>query len=318
MNTTKQGSVDLSGLEIAGVNMERLMRNLDETSYNEGSHDLACRLSDCREVIKALLTKAAQPAAGQVPEGWQLVPRIATPEMLLAYSENVDGLDRDTALDDWIAMLAAAPVPPVPAAAAEQAGTFGASAVLTPEYQAEQQAKNTAARAMLDHLARQAQAGERRYTQDEVETVVRGALASQRERQAQAGAVVAGDDDLKSWPARIFLQHQFEYTPNYEVAYKACNEITWCQNKQDRYDVEYVRADLAAPTLGSAPQAEPVAQEGEQIDGYGETLRECAAMLGMSDDDDLLDITQFLSLALKASNCHPISTDASAHKGADK
>lgn len=46
--------------EIAGVNIPRLLRNLDETSYNEGSEALACRLSDCREVIKALL--AAQPA----------------------------------------------------------------------------------------------------------------------------------------------------------------------------------------------------------------------------------------------------------------
>lgn len=57
--------------EIAGVNMPRLLRNLEETSYNEGSIDLACRLTDCHAVIKALL--AARPSAAQVsvPEGWQ-------------------------------------------------------------------------------------------------------------------------------------------------------------------------------------------------------------------------------------------------------
>jgi hypothetical protein len=56
-------SVDLSGLtEIAGVNIERLMRNLEETSYNEGSEALACRLSDCREVIKAMLATKAEEA----------------------------------------------------------------------------------------------------------------------------------------------------------------------------------------------------------------------------------------------------------------
>lgn len=116
----EQGSVDLSGLEIAGVNMERLMRNLDETSYNEGSHDLACRLSDCREVIKALLAKAAQPAAGQVPEGYALVPLVPTEGMFVAFSETwfskIRPIDDCGMEDCYDAMLAAAPVPPVPAA----------------------------------------------------------------------------------------------------------------------------------------------------------------------------------------------------------
>ena len=42
--------------EVAGVDIKRLLRNLDDTSYNEGSEALACRLSDCRAVIKELLT----------------------------------------------------------------------------------------------------------------------------------------------------------------------------------------------------------------------------------------------------------------------
>jgi hypothetical protein len=52
--------------EIAGVNIARLLRNLEETSYNEGTMDLACRLSDCHAVIKALL---AAPAAVSHPTG---------------------------------------------------------------------------------------------------------------------------------------------------------------------------------------------------------------------------------------------------------
>jgi hypothetical protein len=52
--------------EIAGVNIARLLRNLEETSYNEGAMDLACRLSDCHAVIKALL---AAPAPLSHPTG---------------------------------------------------------------------------------------------------------------------------------------------------------------------------------------------------------------------------------------------------------
>lgn len=53
---------------IAGVNIARLLRNLEETSYNEGVMDLACRLSDCNAVIKELLAApiAAAPAAEEV------------------------------------------------------------------------------------------------------------------------------------------------------------------------------------------------------------------------------------------------------------
>lgn len=45
--------------DIAGVDMPRLLRNLAETSYNEGSEALACRLTDCRAVITELLADRA-------------------------------------------------------------------------------------------------------------------------------------------------------------------------------------------------------------------------------------------------------------------
>jgi len=45
--------------KVAGVPLARLLRNLDETSYNEGSADLACRLTDCRAVIEELLQQRA-------------------------------------------------------------------------------------------------------------------------------------------------------------------------------------------------------------------------------------------------------------------
>lgn len=45
--------------KVAGVPLARLLRNLDETSYNEGSVDLACRLTDCKAVIEELLQQRA-------------------------------------------------------------------------------------------------------------------------------------------------------------------------------------------------------------------------------------------------------------------
>jgi hypothetical protein len=61
--------------EIAGVNIARLLRNLEETSYNEGSVDLACRLSDCQAVIKHLLAaptaqEASQDVVWAEPVAW--------------------------------------------------------------------------------------------------------------------------------------------------------------------------------------------------------------------------------------------------------
>lgn len=54
--------------KIAGVPLARLMRNLDETSYNEGAVDLACRLTDCKAVIEALLSSRATNATIQQGE----------------------------------------------------------------------------------------------------------------------------------------------------------------------------------------------------------------------------------------------------------
>jgi len=45
--------------KVAGVPLARLLRNLDETSYNEGSVDLSCRLTDCKAVIEELLQQRA-------------------------------------------------------------------------------------------------------------------------------------------------------------------------------------------------------------------------------------------------------------------
>lgn len=53
--------------QIAGVDVERLMRNLDETSYNEGAIDLAARLSDCKAVIEELLAARATPVSPAQP-----------------------------------------------------------------------------------------------------------------------------------------------------------------------------------------------------------------------------------------------------------
>ena len=51
-------------------------------------------------------------------------------------------------------------------------------------------------------------------------------------------------DELKTWPERIWLQSgEMEPEP-----YPGLGEyITWCDSKVDYGDVEYIRADLAAP-----------------------------------------------------------------------
>lgn len=45
--------------KVAGVPLARLLRNLEETSYDEGSMDLACRLTDCKAVVEELLQHRA-------------------------------------------------------------------------------------------------------------------------------------------------------------------------------------------------------------------------------------------------------------------
>ena len=62
--------------KIAGVPLARLLRNLDETSYNEGACDLACRLTDCKAVIEELLQQralASRPAEVDDERQWIVV-----------------------------------------------------------------------------------------------------------------------------------------------------------------------------------------------------------------------------------------------------
>ena len=55
----------LMPLPFGADNLARLLSNLEDTSYNEGSEALACRLSDCRKVIHELLAaRAARTPAG--------------------------------------------------------------------------------------------------------------------------------------------------------------------------------------------------------------------------------------------------------------
>jgi integrase len=62
--------------------------------------------------------------------------------------------------------------------------------------------------------------------------------------------------ELKSWPERIWLQHGFEYLPEFEVAYHTNTEITWCQDSVEEHNIEYVRADLAQPVSAGLTDAE--------------------------------------------------------------
>lgn len=51
------------------------------------------------------------------------------------------------------------------------------------------------------------------------------------------------DDNLKTWPERIWLQHGEEEVPDFEARYVGIEDMTWCHDKMDGADVEYVRAD---------------------------------------------------------------------------
>lgn len=66
------------------------------------------------------------------------------------------------------------------------------------------------------------------------------------------------NEQLKTWPAEIWLQHGDEETPEFSAAH-ASGEITWCLDNITAGDVRYVRADLA-PAAAPAPVAAPIAQ----------------------------------------------------------
>lgn len=54
------------------------------------------------------------------------------------------------------------------------------------------------------------------------------------------------DLNLKTWPERIYLQSENEFGTG-TCAFKTQGEVTWCQDQISAHDVEYVRADVAAP-----------------------------------------------------------------------
>lgn len=68
--------------KIAGVPLARLLRNLEETSYNEGVMDLACRLTDCKAVIEELLARRADPSSSA-----DELPPLPKPYMRLSEEE---------------------------------------------------------------------------------------------------------------------------------------------------------------------------------------------------------------------------------------
>lgn len=89
--------------------MKEALRLLAEHEQAAG----LCRYEDCQRTRAALLAHIQR---GAVPEGWQLVPKEPTPEMLAGgwgYWLNVTapGKQRDTAAKEYTAILAAAPAP---------------------------------------------------------------------------------------------------------------------------------------------------------------------------------------------------------------
>ncbi|MDY0961771.1 hypothetical protein [Massilia sp. CFBP9026] len=50
-------SASIAPTQINGVNVAELVRNLEETSQNEGSDELACRCADALRVLRGLLAK---------------------------------------------------------------------------------------------------------------------------------------------------------------------------------------------------------------------------------------------------------------------
>lgn len=55
-------------------------------------------------------------------------------------------------------------------------------------------------------------------------------------------------------PDRIWLQWHGDADPEYEMGEVSEGDVSWCRDKIFQYDVEYVRADLAGPSLNQAIQ----------------------------------------------------------------
>lgn len=53
-------------------------------------------------------------------------------------------------------------------------------------------------------------------------------------------------DETKTWPKRIYLQHgDSPEVPPFDDVSATHDGVTWCQQKIEDFDVEYVRADIA-------------------------------------------------------------------------
>lgn len=64
--------------------------------------------------------------------------------------------------------------------------------------------------------------------------------------------------NVRTWPQRIYLQQE-ERAP-----YKEHSEVTWCADKINEHDVEYVRIDLfnsLKARLRRAGESEPASHE---------------------------------------------------------
>jgi len=249
-------SVDLSGLAALRKELNRISWDGADDGWNRAITAVQKRIADIL-ATKAAQPEAhasdcavhnepampngpcdcgAQPAAGQVEGPFGLALNVKHPDCHKAadafwnyWNENGETHKRGYYESTWGAInrairtvgvvpWVASTVPPVPEA--EKPDAFGASAGLTPEYKAAQQAKNEAASTGLARLARQAQAGEadERYE-------------FERHMSQKGEAVNYLGDGLYG-----------------------------SGHVQDLWDTWMTRANLAAPVLGSAAQAAPVAQ----------------------------------------------------------
>lgn len=113
---------DLSKLREALAELElahRVLKSSACTAMDRGDH-----LQAVNRVIAAAREVAAQadaqPAVAAVPEGWVMVPKVATPEMRERGSQaSVEGLGDLESAEVWAAMLSAAPAAPQVAPEAE-------------------------------------------------------------------------------------------------------------------------------------------------------------------------------------------------------
>jgi hypothetical protein len=91
------------------------------------------------------------------------------------------------------------------------------------------------------------------YYEDRVDNLWQGWLAARRASVA-AEPQTAVSDTMKTWPERIWLQSENEDGTG-TCAYGGARDVTWCEDSISRFDVEYVRADVAHQPVLSRPDA---------------------------------------------------------------